>query len=117
MKRITSKTVQRAARRLWLAAVTVTTAICLPCAASASTWQTSPIATGTQKLINDITTWLVVICPLVGGLAALYFFIRRSIADEQDGKLWTRRIFTAIICGVAGALVSGLISLITSYYT
>ena len=38
------------------------------------------------------------------------------MSDEQDGKMWNKRMFVAIICGVGGALVSGVISTIASYY-
>lgn len=78
--------------------------------------QGSTIYTGFINLLNDLTTALMIICPIAGTVAALYFMIRRSMADEQDGKMWTKRITTAIICGVAGMLVSGLISLLTGYF-
>ena len=83
---------------------------------SASGLQSSELYTGTSKLVSDITLVLTVLCPTICGLFAIYFAIRRGMADEQDGKLWTRRITTAIICGVAGGLISGIISLIASYY-
>ena len=85
--------------------------------ASASGLQGSSIYTGTVNLLNDLSTVLTVLCPLVGAVAALYFVIRRSMADEQDGKMWTKRITTSIICGVAGMLVAGLITLLTGYFT
>ncbi len=44
----------------------------------------SQIARGTERLIADLTTWLMVLAPIVGGLLILYFFIRRSAADEMD---------------------------------
>ncbi len=83
---------------------------------SATGLQGSKIYTGAVSLLNDLTTILTVLCPLAGGVAALYFVIRRSMADEQDGKMWTKRISTAVICGVAGMLVSGLITLLTGYF-
>ncbi len=77
----------------------------------------SKVFTGTQKLINDATTGLTILCPIVGGLAAVYCLIRKALADEQDGKLWNKRITMSIICGVAGMLVTGIIAMIASYYT
>lgn len=77
----------------------------------------SSIVTGITKLVNDLSTVLMVLCPTVGGAAAVYFTIRRSMADEQDGKMWSKRITTAIICGVAGLLVSGLITLLSGYFS
>lgn len=81
------------------------------------TIQNSKIYTGLVELINDLTTAGMIICPAAGAVFALYYFIRRGMADEQDGKLWTKRIVTSLVCGVGGLLVSGIISLLTSYFT
>lgn len=76
----------------------------------------SQIATGLNNLFSDLSTWLIILSPIVAGAMAIYFIIRRSMADEQDGKLWEKRIKTAVVCGVAGALVGGLIKLLASYF-
>lgn len=76
----------------------------------------SDIATGTANLLSDISSWLVGIGLTVGTLAAIYCLIRKSMADEVDGKMWNKRLITAIICAVAVALVGGIISLISGYY-
>lgn len=98
------------------------------CAAAAALWaltasafasgnlQSSELGVGIKNMINDVSGFLVVLCPLSGGAAAVYFLIRRSMADEQDGKMWTHRIHVAILCGVAGMLVSGIITLLSSYF-
>lgn len=83
---------------------------------AADSLQNHPAYTGMLSLLNDLTTALTVLCPITGAVAALFFVIRRSIADEQDGKIWTKRITTAIICGVGGMLISGIITLLTSYF-
>lgn len=77
----------------------------------------SQLGKGISSMLDDVSTWLIIICPVAGGLAAVYFIIRRSMADDQDGKIWERRIKTAIVCGVAGVLVSGVIKLISSYFS
>ena len=51
----------------------------------------SKIVTGTEKLIGDVTTWLMVLAPIVAGLLIIYFCIRRSAADEMDQKKWNTR--------------------------
>jgi len=76
----------------------------------------STFGVGTKNLINDVFKYLVVLSPLTGGAFAVYFVIRKGMADEQDGKMWAHRIKTAIACGVGGCLVSGVIAVITSYY-
>lgn len=76
----------------------------------------STIATGTKKLLSDVASWLTGIGLTVGTVAAVYCLIRKSMADEVDGKMWNKRLVTAIICAVAVALVGGIIALISSYY-
>lgn len=90
--------------------------ICFAVPASAAGLQGSSIYTGTARLLADIMLVLTILCPTICGLAAIAFAIRRGMADEQDGKMWTRRITTAIICGVLGGLISGIISLIADYF-
>lgn len=76
----------------------------------------STLGTGTKKLISDASTFLMVLCPIAGAAAGGYFAIRRSMADQQDGKEWERRIKTAILSGVGGCLISAVITLISSYF-
>jgi len=54
--------------------------------------QNSKLVKGTEKLIQDLATWLLVLAPIVGGLLIIYFFIRRSASDEMDQKKWNNRI-------------------------
>jgi Na+/H+ antiporter NhaA len=83
---------------------------------AAGGFESSTLATGTKKLIQDVMNWLVIICPIAGGAAGVTFLIRKGIADEQDGKMWMKRFWVAVACGVGGALVSGIISMLASYY-
>ena len=50
----------------------------------------STLATGTENLVKDATSWLLVIAPLVTVVAVIYYFIRKSIADEMDHSAATR---------------------------
>lgn len=76
----------------------------------------SKIATGTERLISDLTTWLMILAPVSAGALIIYFFIRRSAADELDQKKWNNRITTAIISCVGAVLGSVLLNLIIGYY-
>lgn len=76
----------------------------------------STLYTGTMQLVNDIGTVVTIACPVICGVVAIVFAIRRSMADEQEGKMWMKRIITAIACGVGGGLIAGIITLISSYY-
>jgi len=76
----------------------------------------SKLATGTEQLIKDLTSWLLVIAPTLGGLTIIYFFIRRTIGDEMDHRKWNGRIIGAFICTVLATLASGLISMLMDYF-
>ncbi|MFB5678085.1 Mbov_0395 family pilin-like conjugal transfer protein [Paenibacillus terreus] len=76
----------------------------------------SKLATGTEKLINDVTTWLMILSPVVSGVLIIYFFIRRSAADEMDQKKWNNRIVAAIISCIGAVLGSATLNIIIGYY-
>lgn len=101
-------------KRIALTVAVLAVILALP--ASATGFGDTKIAKGILNLVNDVTTYLVILCPLVGGMAAVYFLIRKSAADEQDKKMWHGRVVNAIICGVAGMLVCGIISAGTGYF-
>lgn len=76
----------------------------------------SKLATGTERLIGDMTSWLGVVAPIVGILLVIYFFIRRSSADEQDQKRWNNRIVTTVISTVGAVIGGTMLRLILAYY-
>ena len=76
----------------------------------------SKLVTGTQKLINDVTTWLMVLAPIVSGLLIIYFCIRRSAADEMDQKKWNNRIVVAIVSCIGAVIGSATLNLILGYF-
>lgn len=84
--------------------------------ASANNIESSQIGNGVKNMVSDISTFLVVLSPIIGAAAAGFFLIRRAMADEQDGKTWMKRVWIAVGCGAGGFLVSGLIALISSYF-
>ena len=84
--------------------------------AGATKIEGSKLATGTQKLIADATTWLMVLAPVVAGLLIIYFCIRRSAADEMDQKKWNSRIIAAIVSCIGAVLGSATLGVIVGYY-
>ena len=76
----------------------------------------SILGKGTLEMTNDISGFLLILAPVIGGALAAYFLIRRSSANEQEGHMWNKRITIAIICTVCVFLASGIITLATSYY-
>ena len=87
-----------------------------PVTAYASGISGSPIVTGTERLIGDVTTWLMVLAPIVAGLLIIYFCIRRSAADEMDQKKWNTRIIAAVVSCIGAILGSATLNLIIGYY-
>lgn len=84
--------------------------------AFASRIEDSDLGRGTAALINDVSKFLLIYGPIACGVVAAIFLVRKSMADEQDGKMWQKRITGAIISGVGIGLVSGVINLISAYY-
>lgn len=76
----------------------------------------SQIAKGTEKLIKDATTWMMVLAPVVAGLLIIYFCIRRSAADEMDQKKWNNRIVVAVVSCIGAVLGSATLNIIIGYY-
>jgi ABC-type molybdate transport system permease subunit len=76
----------------------------------------SQIAKGTEKLIQDATTWLMILAPVVAGLLIIYFCIRRGAADEMDQKKWNNRIVVAIVSCIGAVLGSATLNIIIGYY-
>jgi len=85
--------------------------------ANASNLTNSKIVTGTEKLIGDVTTWLMVLAPVVAGMLIIYFCIRRSAADEMDQKKWNTRIIAAVISCIGAILGAATLNLIIGYYS
>lgn len=75
----------------------------------------SSIGVGLKNMFSDLSTYGMVLGPIVGGAFAIYFLIRRAGADDMDGKMWKNRVVTACVCGAGVFAVSGIISLFTSY--
>ena len=115
-KKITNKFVSfiRDAKERIIVTIAMLSLFTLP--VSASTLATSRLATGTEKLIKDLSAWLLVIAPLVTVAALIYFAIRKGISDEMDHKKWNSRMITAIVCGGIAVCASIIVNLIMDYY-
>ena len=113
------KMINGARKRLKAVGVTLLTAFIMlqnSMTAYASGVGSSKIVTGTEKLIGDVTTWLMVLAPVVAGLLIIYFCIRRSAADEMDTKKWNNRIVVAIVSCIGAVLGSATLNIIIGYY-
>lgn len=82
----------------------------------ASSITQSKLAKGTERLIKDATSWLMVLAPILAGLLIIYFCIRRSAADEMDQKKWNNRIMVAIVSCIGAVIGSATLNIIIGYY-
>ena len=114
MKKINWKKKCRAAGRMAIAALTML--FLKGNTVYASGISQSKLATGTQKLIGDATSWLMILAPVVAGLLIIYFCIRRSAADEMDQKKWNNRIVVAIVSCIGAVIGSATLNIIIGYY-
>ena len=103
-------------RRTCAAVVTLTVSAMTAVPASAAGVKDSQIVKGTEKLIGDVTTWLMVLAPVVAGMLIIYFCIRRSAADEMDQKKWNNRIVVAVVSCIGAVLGAATLNLILGYY-
>jgi len=59
------------------------------------------VVTGGKKLLKDAITVFQALGGTICGLAAIYFFIRKAYADEQDQKIWRNRLAISLISAVS----------------
>lgn len=83
---------------------------------SASTVEGSRLAVGTEKLIKDVTNWLLILAPVLTACLIGYYLLRKSASDEMDTKRWDNRIKIAVISCIGVVIASGLINIIIGYY-
>lgn len=76
----------------------------------------SDFAKGFQKLLEDLTKWLIIIAPIVTGCLLIYLFIRRGSADEHEQKTWNKRIVSALVCGILAVGASLVIKMFSGYF-
>jgi hypothetical protein len=71
---------------------------------------------GTQNLVNDLTTWALIIIPVISVLLFIYYSARKAMADQNEQTMWTKRRNVAVVCCLGAELADGLIAWILSYY-
>ncbi len=103
-------------RRFSRLVVVVALAAVMLIPAHAGDLSSSTVVTGTKQLISDLTTVLAGISLSVGGVAFTYCLIRKSMADEQDSRVWQKRMVGSLVGGIGGAIASSIVSLIAGYY-
>ena len=74
------------------------------------------VVTGGKKLLKDAITVFQALGGTICGLAAIYFFIRKAYADEQDQKIWRNRLAISLISAIGIVTVGGIFQTILSYF-
>lgn len=74
------------------------------------------VVTGGKKLLKDAITVFQALGGTICGLVAIYFFIRKAYADEQDQKIWRNRLAISLISAVGIVTIGGLFQTILSYF-
>lgn len=83
-----------------------------------STLQSSPLYTGTTKLIADGTAALTGISAAVTCIILIYLFMKAQGADDEgDAKVIKKKMKKVAIYGIAITLVSGTFSILVGYYS
>ncbi|SES65112.1 hypothetical protein [[Clostridium] polysaccharolyticum] len=82
----------------------------------ASSFASSKLATGTTKLIADVTTWAMGTSIAAIILIAIYFWLRKSGANDQEQARWDKALKRILICVVGIGTTSAVINLLLSYY-
>lgn len=119
MRKRIKQALDKTKKAVWAASVVISTlaaSFFMSAPAYAANVQDSQIVKGTEKLIGDLTTWLMVLAPVVAGLLIIYFCIRRGMADEMDQKKWNNRIMVAVVSCIGAVLGSATLNLILGYY-
>ena len=74
------------------------------------------VVSGGKKLLKDAITVFQTLGGTICVLAAIYFFIRKANADEQDQKMWKNRLVISLISAVGIVTVGGVFQTILSYF-
>lgn len=91
-------------------------AMMLASSARAESISSSIVGTGTKSLLNDVSNWIMGLSPTITIIVCIYLATRRGAADDQDAKMWEKRIKTAIFFGIFALLAGVVIKVVASYY-
>ena len=72
--------------------------------------------TGTQNLMNDAMTWVLVLIPTAAALFCAWKAFCYQAADENERTIIKKSVKGALIIAVLGECASAIIKVILSYY-
>ena len=77
---------------------------------------TPAFVTGTQNLMNDAMTWILILIPTAAALFCAWKALCYQAADENEHKPILKSVKGALIIAAFGECSSAIIKLILSYY-
>ena len=78
--------------------------------------QDTVLFTGTQKLLQDLTTALILISIAITLVLAVKDGIEWGAADEQERPVKQKKIIWTIIIGVITVVITGIVKVVLGYY-
>lgn len=78
--------------------------------------QTSELFTGTQRLLDDLSSGLLLLAPAVCIVLLVIFSIAKGGSNEMDAVKWGKRQRNVVICLLIAMLASAIIKLLLGYY-
>lgn len=76
------------------------------------------VVTGAQKLLQDISTWLLLLIPIAGGMMVAYHALMKTLSDgdpavtaEKNKKI--KQVLIGVVIGMSAA---GIVNAIIAYF-
>ena len=74
---------------------------------------TPAFVTGTQNLMNDAMTWVLILIPIAASLFCAFCY---QAADDNERIMIKKSVKGAVVVAILGECASAIIKLILSYY-
>ena len=77
---------------------------------------TPAFVAGTQNLMNDAMTWVLILIPIAASLFCAWKAFCYQAADENERIMIKKSVKGAVVVAILGECASAIIKLILSYY-
>jgi uncharacterized BrkB/YihY/UPF0761 family membrane protein len=77
---------------------------------------TPAFVTGTQNLMNDAMTWVLILIPIAASLFCAWKAFCYQAADDNERIMIKKSVKGAVVVAILGECAAAIIKLILSYY-
>lgn len=84
---------------------------------SAGSLSNSVLVSGTKKLIDDVTSALMILIPLIASVLAAMNGLKISGAQDDERPALMKKVRISIIAAICGIAAPGIIKIILGYYS